>query len=96
MYGITMNTPTTIFAFNETKLPFLLSKFYMMDLMEPKDFIESYPFNMQLPPFVINKLAEEVKPFNHPATFIEYATYFNNLVANNRPAGEKIVLARMV
>lgn len=83
MYGITMNTPTTRFSFDETKLPLLLSKFYMMDLMEPMDYLNVYPANLLLPEFVINKLAEQLNPFgNNRATFQQYAQYFNNIVAS--------------
>lgn len=82
-YGITMNTPTTVFSFNESKLPLLLSKFYMMDLMEPMDYIKCYPGNLALPPFVINKLAMDLHPFENGATFQQYADYFNAMVAQN-------------
>lgn len=83
VYGITMNTQATVFSFNETKLPLLISKFYMMDLMEPMDYIQSYPGNLMLPPFVINKLAVDLHPFSTPTTFEQYADYFNKLVAQN-------------
>lgn len=94
VYGITVNTPISVFSFNTSKLPFIISKFYMMDLMEAKDFIESYPPNMQLPPFVINKLAAELQPFNRPATFAEYADYFNRMVASSMKTN-KIMIKRV-
>lgn len=83
-YGIVMNTPNTNFSFNTSKIPLLLSKFYMMDLMTGEDFLKSYPPFYQLLPFVINKLAAELKPFgNEMRTFDQYAYYFNNLVKQN-------------
>ena len=90
-YGITMNTPTTKFSFNESKLPLLLSKFYMMDLMEPMDFIRSYPRNLLLFPFVINKLAMDLHPFPNGATFEQYAEYFNKLVAQNANETQQVI-----
>ena len=90
-YGITMNTPTTKFSFNESKLPLLLSKFYMMDLMEPMDFIRSYPRNLLLFPFVINKLAMDLHPFPNGATFEQYAEYFNKLVAQNVSETQQVI-----
>lgn len=88
-YGITMNTPTTQFSFDVSKLPLILSKFYMMDLMTGNDFIKSYPANYQLLPFVINKLAMELQPFrNNLRSFDQYYAYFNNLVKEN--AGQAI------
>ena len=95
VYGITMNTPNTIFSFDESKLPFLISKFYMMDLMEPMDYIASYPPTALLPQFVINKLAEDLRPFDFPATFQQYADYFNNMVRQSKEIPE-VVLAKRV
>ena len=80
-YGIICNTPTTKFSIDQTKIPFLLSRFYMIDAMEPADYISAYPANALLPEFVINKLAEDLKPFDYPATFQQYADYFNKLNA---------------
>lgn len=87
-YGIVCNFGNTQYMFAEYKLPFIISKFYMMNLMEPMDYINSYPTNLLLPEFVINKLAVELKPFNHQATFAEYADYFNGLVRANTTGGK--------
>lgn len=92
-YGIVMNTPTTAFSFDESKLPLLISKFYMMDLMEPMDYINSYPRALVLPPFVINKLATDLHPFEN-ATFEQYAEYFNKMVAQ-KSLGEETVIRRI-
>lgn len=81
-YGIVCNTPTSKFYMDKTKLPLLYSKFYMIDAMSANDFIASYPGNVLLPDFVINKLANELRPFNQPATFEMYAKYFNELNAS--------------
>lgn len=78
-YGIICNTPSTNFAMDQTKVPFLLSKFYMIDIMDANNYLEAYPANAQLPDFVINKLANELHPFANGATFAEYANYFNSL-----------------
>lgn len=82
MYGIICNTPTTMFSINEAKIPFIMAKFYMMDVMDPQVFLNSYPGNYPLPEFVISKLAMDLKPFNRPATFDEYSVYFNSLNAS--------------
>lgn len=80
-YGIICNTPTTQFSMDQVKIPYLLSRFYMIDAMEPADYLAAYPANALLPEFVINKLAEDMKPFNYPATFQQYADHFNKLNA---------------
>ena len=80
-YGIIMNTPNTNFTFDITKLPLVLSKFYMMDLISPDDYLKSYPSTCALPAFVINKLNMELRPFgNAMCSFEQYANYFNNKV----------------
>lgn len=97
MYGVTMNTPTSMFSFNESKLPLLLSKFYMMDLMEPADYLATYPPTLALPEFVINKLAMELKPFGDiPATYQQYAEYFNKLIASGINKAKQIIITKKV
>ena len=81
-YGIVCNTPNTRFNFDQSKIPFLLSRFYMIDMMDANDYIAAYPANAMLPPFVINKLAEDLRPFNYQASFQQYADYFNRLNAS--------------
>ena len=99
IYGITVNSPWSQFAVDPTKIPFIMAKFYMMDVMEPKVFLEAYPARYPLPDFVINKLAMDLNPFNgNPATFEQYKLYFNQLNATkgqqqNQP---KQVMARLV
>ena len=92
-YGIICNTPATQFTMDQAKIPFLLSRFYMIDAMEPNDYLSAYPANALLPEFVINKLAEELRPFAQPATFQQYADYFNNL---NTSKGTTIAHPSMV
>lgn len=91
VYGIILNTPTTQFTVLEQKIPFILAKFYMIDCMFADDFLAAYPANYMLPDFVINKLAEDVNPFNgRPATFIEYKQFFNNLNASKAQQKPKV------
>jgi len=92
-YGIICNTPTTQFAMDQAKIPFLLSRFYMIDAMNPEDYLSAYPANALLPEFVINKLAEEMKPFQQPVSFQQYAEYFNKL---NAAKGTTIAHPEMV
>lgn len=70
------------FAIMPEKMPIILSKLYMNDLIQPDVFIDSYPANCQLPDFVINKLAIELRPLDETATFMDYVNYFNGLIAN--------------
>ena len=84
VYGITCNYMNTRFAVDVSKIPYIMSKFYMIDVMEPMDYLNSYPATAILPEFVINKLAQDLHPFNRPATFMEYANYFNGIVAARR------------
>lgn len=92
-YGIICNTPTTQFSMDQTKIPFLISRFYMIDAMNPEDYLAAYPANALLPEFVINKLAEEMRPFAQPASFQQYAEHFNKL---NASKGTTIVHPSMV
>ena len=80
MYGIICNTPTTMFNVLPEKIPLLVVKFYLLNLMEPQVFLDSYPVNYNIPDAVIQKLAEDMKPFNTPATFEQYREYFNNTI----------------
>lgn len=79
-YGITCNFNNMQFRIEPMKIPFIISKFFMMDLMEPMDYIELYPSHVLLPEWVINKLAMQLNPFNGRQTsFAEYYNYFNAL-----------------
>ena len=81
-YGIVCNTPTSRFSINPDKIPLIISKFYMIDVMTAKDYLDAYPANYQLPLFVINKLAEELRPFAYPASFEQYVDFFNKMNAS--------------
>lgn len=81
VYGITCNYMNAVFNIDPNKIPFIISKFYLMDLMEPQDYLNMYPPNYPLPQFVISKLANDLRPFNYPATFQQYEAYFNGLNA---------------
>ena len=93
VYGITLTTPTTQFSIIPSKIPFIMAKFYSIDVMDANEFLASYPANVQLPDFVIGKLAAELNPFNRPVTFQEYAEYFNQLNNSkglNRPTNQMV------
>lgn len=93
VYGITLATPTTQFSIIPSKIPFIMAKFYSIDVMDANEFLASYPANVQLPDFVIGKLAAELNPFNRPVTFQEYAEYFNQLNNSkglNRPTNQMV------
>lgn len=92
-YGIICNTPSTQFNMDQTKIPYLISRFFMIDAMDANDYLAAYPANALLPEFVINKLAEEMRPFAYQATFQQYADYFNQL---NRAKGTVIAHPSMV
>lgn len=80
VYGITVNYPPSVFSIDTTKVPMIVSKFYMIDVMEPQDYLAAYPAQFELPDFVINKLACDLNPFGGtPATFMQYRDYFNNM-----------------
>ena len=80
IYGITCNTPFSQFSIAQEKIPFIITKFYLMDIMDVKDYMGLYPLNYPLPDIVINKLAEDIRPFGGaPMSFMEYKSYFENL-----------------
>lgn len=81
-YGIVCNTPNTQFSMDQAKMPFLISRFYMLDAMDANDYLAAYPANALLPEFVINKLAEDLHPFDYYTTFQQYVEYFNKLNAS--------------
>lgn len=91
MYGIICNFGNTVFSIDQSKLPFIISKFLMIDVMEAKDYLDAYPANQMLPDFVINKLAEQLQPFPYPATFQQYRDYFNKLNASKGFAPKPMV-----
>ena len=78
-YGFTCNFGNTNFAVDESKRGYLVSKFYMLDLMDPDDYTQSYPGNAPLPMFVIKKLEADMHPFNEPVPFEMLVQYFNDL-----------------
>jgi len=86
----------TQFTFDMNKIPIIISKFYMMNIMEAQDFLNLYPANYQLPDFVINKLAQDLHPFNQPADWAQYADYFNKLNVSKSISQPKRQMIRMV
>ena len=90
-YGITCNFGATPFSVNPVKIPFIMAKFYMTDLMTANEFLSAYPGNAMLPEFTILKLADDLHPFNRPANFNEYAAYFNQVNASKLQEMQKMV-----
>ena len=80
VFGITCNTPFSRFSVIPEKIPFIMAKFYMLNIMDPQEFLMSYPINYPLPDFVINKLVMDIRPVcNMNMTFLDYKNYFENL-----------------
>ena len=96
MYGITCNTPFSTFSLNQNKIPLIISKFYLMNVMDPDVFLSTYPANYMLPDIVVNKLAEDLHPFNYPATFDQYRDYFNKLNASKANHRQTVMMTRPV
>lgn len=94
-YGIIMNTPTTHFSIDPHRIPIIISKFYMLNIMDPDEYLNMYPWQYKLPDFVINKLAYDFKPFDRPATFEEYSEYFNRINASKAPA-KRVLMTRPI
>jgi hypothetical protein len=82
VYGITCNYMQTQFSVNQAKIPYIISKFYAIDVMSYDDYMAMYPANALLPEFVIQKMAREVPSLGGPASFQEYANYFNAINAS--------------
>ena len=96
MYGIVCNTPYTQFAFDINKKPFILSKFYMMNLMDAELYLQEYPATYPLPDWVINKLAVDINPYPAGATFETYRTYFNELNRSKAQPQQKQQMIRFI
>ena len=95
-YGITVNFGNIAFNIIPNSIPLIISKFYLMDLMEFEDYIASYPANVKLPPIVINKMAQERQPFNYPASFDQYYEYFNQLNMSKSQDKPPVIMATIV
>lgn len=95
-YGIIVNSPTSRFSMDSSKVPFLMAKFYMMDIMDPDVFLSAYPARYLLPDFVINKLAIDLHPFDQPTTFEQYRAYFNQINASKEPKQGNVMLTRSI
>lgn len=99
MYGITVEVliaglQQTQFSIIPDKIPFILSKLYMNDLLDANVLLDAYPPQYALPDFVINKLAFELRPLDNTATFQDYANYFNGVVAKR--IGNKINMVEVL
>ena len=95
VYGIRCNFMNTVFSVDVTKIPFIIAKFYMIDIMEYEDFMASYPATVPLPEFVIHKMAIEYPIPN--ASYADYIAYFNSVNAAKRTASEpKVNMVNLV
>ena len=48
-YGITCNFMNTQFFINQSKIGYIISKFYLNDFIDAEQYLEMYPGNQQLP-----------------------------------------------
>ena len=82
----------TPFMFDSNAFPLIISKFYMMDVMSANDFLNSYPPNTNLYPFVVNKLAAELRPYGrNQASFQQYAEFFEYDINKRHNVNKMIV-----
>jgi hypothetical protein len=95
-YGISCITPIGQFNIDLSRMPFLMSKFYVLDMMDAQTYLELYPSNYVLPQFVIGKLMGDFKPFPYAASMQEYEAYFNDLNARTNPAQHKMSMCSVV
>lgn len=96
VYGMTLTTPTTQFSVLPSKIPFIMAKFYSIDVMDANEFLASYPANVPLPEFVIGKLAKDLHPFDTAVSMPELAEYFNRLNASKAVNTQPIQMVRIV
>lgn len=89
-FGITCNFRNVLFNFDLTKVPFIMSKFYMIGVMEAQVYLQSYPINAPMPPFVIDALYDEVRPNNIPVSFTDKVMYIGNLRRSVNPAPKEL------
>lgn len=59
LYGITCNFINTRFSIADNKIPFIISKFYMMNIMSFDEYINTYPINVPYPDFIIAKFMQD-------------------------------------
>ena len=79
LYGVVCNTPTTRFYIIPEKIPLLTVKFYLLDLMDGRVFLDSYPENYNIPDAVLIKLSEELVPYNRFGSIEECRQHFDSL-----------------
>ena len=90
-YGIVCNTATSHFNIDPSRIPLIISKFYLMNVMDPDVYLDMYPANYRLPDFVIAKLVMDLHPFDHPVTIEEATEYFNKLNASRLAKPKEMV-----
>lgn len=91
VYGVVCNTPNSTFYIVPDKIPFLVIKFYLMNLMDPDEFLKLFPSNYPLPDEVVFKLSNDLMLFD--GTLEQYRVYFDKIRQRNN---EKKVLFEVV
>lgn len=82
IFGITVNSLFSVFSFDDTKIPFILSCFYMEGYMTHEDFIASYPKGLQFyDPAVLFKLGQDFGIMT--LNVADLASYFFNMCNAN-------------
>jgi len=89
MFGISIETPASPFMIDNTKIPLIASKMYMIDVMSAEDFLRIYPNYGPLPQFVIPKLMAQ---FNIQGPDIEGAINALRQRYHNTPSGRQMAV----
>ena len=86
------------FNVDQSKVPYIMSKFYALGLMDVNEYLDAYPGMYSLPDFVIQKLTIDLDPFQGiPKSFEECKSYFNQLLASkllNQPKKQMVHIVR--
>lgn len=80
MYGIICNFGDTTFSADLSKLPFIITKFYLIGVMSADDYLDAYPGNYALPSVVIPYLAEDLKLYQ--MSYEDCSAYLNKIIAD--------------
>lgn len=84
------------FMVDINKIPFILSKFYILDYIDANTYLELYPNTLLLPNWVINKLAADLRPSRLMVDFEWYVSYFNDLNSKTYPSKPMAEMASIV
>ena len=80
MYGIVCNFGNTKFSADLSKVPFIITKFYLLGVMDANDYLDAYPGNYAIPAVVIPHLADDLN-LTH-MTYEDCAAYLNKIIAS--------------